>query len=213
MISDIVQNKKSILQKISKAGIPSSNLSAVLLYGSHIWGYDTPKSDIDLFIILKTEQEKVHDIENISLHYQITPEQLSKKVLKGSWASFLCVKHASYLIFGKRPKVPDYQKAKILNYLDKNKELEIDVLLDHARAWCFQTLMKRVYFLNYFFNNNPTFKITDFQHCKQLTQEERDFIERQYVKIFEHEEDDNDDKVRLKELILNVEEIIRERSK
>lgn len=209
MIADIIKQRETILASIAKAGIPQPNLYSVLLYGSHYWGYDRPDSDIDLYIVVKKGQERLKDIENISLHYQITPQQVNEKVRNGSWATYFCCKYASYLLYGKRVEVPDYPKEKILDFLKKHKEDEIDMLLKASRHWCFQALMKRLFFVNYFFNNVKTFKLTDFQLCKQLSQEEIKFLEEQYVKIFQQAPEDIQDNKELKALTLKVEDMIK----
>lgn len=209
MIADIIKQKNEILEKIEKAGIPKENLYTVLLYGSHLWGYEREDSDIDLYIIVKNIQKKVKDIDNISLHYQITPKQVNNRIKTGSWASYFCIKHASYLIYGKRPEVVNYPKNKILEYIKKNKGKEIDVLHKHSRSWAFQTLMKRLFFVNYYFNDLKTFKLTDFQKCNQLSSNEIQFLDEQYVKIFSHEEDNKRDIYKIKEIILKIEGIIK----
>lgn len=209
MIADILNKRKKIIKKIEQAGIQKSNLYAVLLYGSHLWGYDTKKSDIDLYVLVNEDQKNVVDIDNISLHYQMTPDQLREKVNTGSWASFFCVRYASYLVYGTRPTIPEYPKEKIIQYLDKNKELELDVMEDHSRSWCFQTLIKRIYFINYFYNDIKTFKMIDYQHCKQFSQDDRNFIEDQYVKIFTNAPQTSKDNKKLRKITLQAEEFIK----
>src|SRR5260221_4576129 len=223
MITDIILRRDEILQKIEKAGIEKSNLLAVLLFGSHYWGYDRPESDIDLHILLKSANYsnspspsfqkrgtvRVPDFENLSLHYQETLEQTNEKIENGAWSTYYCINYASYLVYGERPKTSDFKKETFVNSLKKWEKTEWPEFSWKPRKWCFQALMKRIYFLNYFNNNVKTFKITDFQNCAQLTQDEIKFLEDQYVKIFKHSMENDIERDTIVELIRRVEEIIK----
>lgn len=211
MIADIIKQRNTILEKIEKAGIPRSNLSSVLLYGSHYWGYDRPDSDIDLYLVLKKKQEKAEDFENISLLYQITYEELVERVKQGGWSSFFCSRYASYLLYGQRPKVPDYPKERIIEYLNKKRGPEVEKISGYPRRKAFQIVMWRIYFLNYYFNNIATFKLNDFQYCRQLSDSEIAILEEQYVKVFEHAPEDKSDNKRPKALTLKLEKIIEDK--
>ncbi|MBN2015897.1 nucleotidyltransferase domain-containing protein [Candidatus Dojkabacteria bacterium] len=208
MITDIKKQKEEILEKIEAAGIPKSNLYSVLLFGSHYWGYDSENSDIDLYIILKNKQEKVSDTGNLSLHYQTTLKELNERINSGSWASYYVIKYASYLLFGMRPVLPEFPKKKILKYLDKKKE-EIQLIENKNRKWAFLTLIKRVFFLNYFYNGVKSFKLEDFTKCKQLEKKDILFLSKQYDKIFKHTKEKKGDNRNLKVIIIKIEKVIK----
>lgn len=208
MISDIITQKENIIKKINKAGIPKSNLKCILLFGSHYWGYDTSKSDIDLYIILNKKCKKVLNYHNLSLHYQITENELNEKIKEGGWASYFCVNFSSYVLYGVKPKTVSFHKDKIVDYLKGLHNSEFNLLLKKTRSWCFQALMKRVFFLNYYYNDINNFKLTDFQLCPQLKKMELKFLEDQYIKIFNHRKENPKDLLKIKKLIEEIEEII-----
>lgn len=195
MIADIIKRKEDIFEEIEEAGIPKENLAAVYLYGSHYWGYDTKESDVDLYILVKEEQDKCSDIGKVSLQYQATLEQIQKAVSMGSWPSFYTINYASYLLFGEDVNLPEYKKETFKNYIERRREQEIfKQMKDRPRRWCYQELIKRIFFLNYFYNSVSTFKFTDFWLCDQLEDDEKVFLEDQYVKIFKHDEEIDEDR-------------------
>lgn len=208
MLADIVKRKKEIINIVKESGIPLSNLHSLYLYGSHLWGYDTEKSDIDLYVIVKSEVEPVKCRLDVSLHYQKTPDQIRERISKGSWASYFCLNYASYKLYGKDVETGEFKKETMKNFIEKHRQKEIKEMLERSRSWCYHVFIKRLFFLNYFFHNIKTFKLTDYQRSKFLNTKEKNFLEEQYVKIFNHDEDQGEDKKKLKDLSLNMEEFI-----
>ena len=116
----------------------------------------------------------------------------------GSWPSYYTLNYASYLIYGNRIDLPEYKKETFKNYINRRREQEIfEQMKERPRRWCYQELIKRIFFLNYFYNSVSTFKFTDFWHCKQLEEDDKKFLEYQYVKIFNHANKNNEDRDRI----------------
>jgi len=207
MISDIILQRQRILGLIEKVGIPLSNLQSVHLFGSHYWGYDTDKSDIDLYIVVKKKQEQVKDIENLALHYQQTPQNIQKAIKKGGWGSFYTLKFASYRLFGQYFDIQKFKKEKILDYL-KSVDYEKEEVNRKDRKWAFFSFIKRMFIVNYFQNNISTYKINDFQKCSQLEDEEINFLEKEYCKLMRKEFDIDEEKQDYLYLINKIEGIL-----
>lgn len=182
MLQKLIQQREEILSKVIEAGIPKENIHSIHVFGSYFWGYANIDSDIDLYVILKEQREKVKDIEKISLHYQITPTQVTQKIKLGSWASYYVLKYASYRLFGEKLEVPKYPKHKFIDYLAK-KRADINNFKIYPAKVQFIVVMVRIFYLNYL-NNIGSFRLTDFQKCKLLSQAEVELLEKVYTNVF-----------------------------
>lgn len=202
MIPDILEQKEVILSKIQKAGIDIDNLHSVHLFGSHFWGYANENSDIDLYIVLKSPKDKVPDIDNLSLHYQITTEEINQKISNGSWASFYVLNYCSELLYGEKVKTIEYPKVKIKDYL-KEKSEDYNLIDEKGLPFAFIVIMLRIFFLNYVIGIN-SFKLDDFKKSNVLSVEQKTFLERKYNDLYMGRRIDNEDRQVFQKLFKNL---------
>ncbi len=198
MIPEILEQKEVILSKIQKAGIDIDNIHSVHLFGSHFWGYANENSDIDLYIVLKSPKDKVPDIDNLSLHYQITTEEINQKISNGSWASFYVLNYCSELLYGEKVKTIEYPKEKINDYL-KEKSEDYNLIDEKGLPFAFIVIMLRVFFLN-FVNGIKSFELTDFRKCNGLSFDQKSFLERKYQDLYGDRSFNDHDKSEFKKI-------------
>lgn len=213
MIKDILKQKERILSKLPEFGVELNDIQALLLTGSHYWCYDGKDSDVDLILIDKIWKNRSPiKFDEISIEILTHKEALIRNANESNWHKYYLTQYCSYPIFGYSPKLT-FNDSKIVEYFRNKRPTEVDIIPDKPIKEGFHSVMKRVFFLNYKFNKLPTFKLTDFKLCNQLDEETKNFMESQYLLLFEREDNTSSDKQRLMELCLNLEKQIEDLSK
>lgn len=84
--------KKDVLKTLIKALVKKYSPLKIILFGSHAWGKPTSDSDIDLFIVKKTDKkpsERFSEVQRVlhGLHKAtpveplvVTPKELEKRI-------------------------------------------------------------------------------------------------------------------------------------
>lgn len=176
----------------------AERLAAVVLYGSHLWGYTEAKSDFDVFVLLKKKGEADEELlaslkrafPNVNIVYFRTLEETKEKIKDGSWAQYLVLQKASLPIYS----TPEFKKfllrlknfeinpTKIAEkYREETNPFDIKALKERTggwdtNKWAALSIWKRLQILTYY----QTGKLeTDFR--KSLKNAKNILTEEEYV--------------------------------
>ncbi len=78
-------------------------------------------------------------------------------------------------------------------------------MIEKSRNWCFHTLMKRLFFLNFYIERIKSFNLSDFTKSNFLNKKDKEFLSKQYIKMFEHEKEDRNENKKMKLITLKLE--------
>jgi hypothetical protein len=210
MLQDIIKRREEILVGVQSNGVALENIQALLLTGSHYWGYDGEGSDVDLILVEKNWVERQPiDINEVNIKIFTHLKALERNMQESNWQKYYLLKYCSYPLYGSLPRLK-FNPEKISEYLLSKRDFEVNSIHEKGIKEGFHSVMKRVFFINYYFYNIKTFKLTDYIYCDSLSEEEKLFMENMLIKLFDRVDGNDQDKMRLQDLCLRLEDVINE---
>lgn len=207
MIHKILARKQTIFSDLKDKGLDFNNVEAILLTGSYFWGYaDESESDVDLILIEKewTEREPIF-MDDVNIEVFTHVSALKENMKKSNWGKYYLTQFCSYPLFGEAPTLK-FDHSHIANDFKRKREFDVDTIPGKGVKAGFHAVMKRVFFLNYL-KGRVTFRLTDFVHCEELSQDEKVFLEDCYVTVF-NKVNSSKKASELRDLALSLEELI-----